>query len=87
MESPKNRKILVGTVISNKMDKTIVVRIERTVKHPTYGKYIHRTSRCYAHDPHNECKVGDVVRIVESRPLSHTKRWQLIEVVEQSHES
>lgn len=87
MESPKNRKILIGTVISNKMDKTVVVRIERTVKHPTYGKFIHHTSKCYVHDPHDECKVGDVVRIIESRPLSHTKRWQLLEIVEHAQES
>ncbi len=82
MESQKNKKSLVGTVISNNMDKTIVVTIERIVKHSVYGKYIRRTSKCYAHDSQNKCQVGDVVRIEESRPLSRKKRWQLVEVLD-----
>ncbi len=82
MESPKNKKSLVGKVISNKMDKTVVVTIEKTVKHPVYGKYIRKTSKCYAHDPQNLCQIGDNVRIEESRPLSRKKRWQLVEVLD-----
>jgi small subunit ribosomal protein S17 len=82
MEPQKNKKSLTGTVISNNMEKTIVVTIERIVKHSVYGKYIRRTSKCYAHDPQNKCQVGDVVRIEESRPLSRKKRWQLVEVLD-----
>ena len=82
MEPEKNKKSLIGTVISNNMDKTIVVTIERIVKHSVYGKYIRRTSKCYAHDPQNKCQVGDVVRVEESRPLSRKKRWQLVEVLD-----
>ncbi|MBU4446786.1 MAG: 30S ribosomal protein S17 [Candidatus Marinimicrobia bacterium] len=82
MEPQKNKKSLIGTVISNNMDKTIVVTIERIVKHSVYGKYIRRTSKCYAHDPQNKCQVGDVVRVEESRPLSRKKRWQLVEVLD-----
>ncbi|HDP67367.1 MAG TPA: 30S ribosomal protein S17 [Candidatus Marinimicrobia bacterium] len=82
MESRTNRKSLVGKVVSNKMDKTIVVTIERKLKHPVYGKYIRRTSKCYAHDPENRCQIGDVVRIEESRPLSRSKRWCLVEILE-----
>jgi len=82
MEPQKNKKSLIGTVISNSMDKTIVVTIERIVKHSVYGKYIRRTSKCYAHDPQNKCQVGDVVRVEESRPLSRKKRWQLVEVLD-----
>lgn len=82
MESVTNKKTLVGKVISNKMDKTIVVTIERTIKHPVYGKYIRRTSKCYAHDPENKCQIGDTVRIEESRPLSRNKRWHLVEVLD-----
>jgi len=82
MEPQKNKKSLIGTVISNSMDKTIVVTIERIVKHSVYGKYIRRTSKCYAHDPQNKCQVGNVVRIEESRPLSRKKRWQLVEVLD-----
>ncbi|MBL7068078.1 MAG: 30S ribosomal protein S17 [Candidatus Marinimicrobia bacterium] len=82
MEPQKNKKSLIGKVISNNMDKTIVVTIERIVKHSVYGKYIRRTSKCYAHDPQNKCQVGDVVRVEESRPLSRKKRWQLVEVLD-----
>ena len=82
MEPEKNKKSLIGTVISNNMDKTIVVTIERIVKHSVYGKYIRSTSKCYAHDPQNKCQVGNVVRIEESRPLSRKKRWQLVEVLD-----
>ena len=82
MELRTNKKSLVGKVIRNKMDKTIVVTIERTVKHPVYGKFIRRTSKCYAHDSENKCQIGNVVRIEESRPLSRKKRWQLVEVLD-----
>ena len=71
------RKILTGTVVSDKSEKTVVVRVERTVKHSTYKKYIRRHKRYHAHDPKNECKVGDVVEIEESRPISKNKRWRV----------
>ncbi|MBL7135765.1 MAG: 30S ribosomal protein S17 [Candidatus Marinimicrobia bacterium] len=76
------RKVLIGTVISDKMDKTVVVLIERTVKHPVYGKYIRRTSKFFVHDPQNNCKQGDIVKISESRPISRKKRWRLLEVLD-----
>ncbi|MCK4295646.1 MAG: 30S ribosomal protein S17 [Candidatus Marinimicrobia bacterium] len=76
------RKVLIGTVISDKMDKTVVVSIERTVKHPVYGKYIRRTSKFFVHDPQNNCKQGDIVKISESRPISRKKRWRLLEVLD-----
>ena len=78
----KSKRTLTGVVTSNKMDKTIVVLIERTVKHPVYGKYIRRSTKVYAHDPENRCKEGDVVTIAESRPISKTKNWTLLEVIE-----
>jgi len=71
-------------VKSNKMDKTITVSVERKVKHPIYGKFVKKTTIFHAHDEKNECTVGDVVRIMESRPLSKTKRWRLVEVVEKA---
>lgn len=77
-------RTVVGKVISNKMDKTIVVEVERKVKHPLYGKYIRRSSKMYAHDDKNTCKVGDRVLIANSRPLSKTKHWVLVEVLEQA---
>ncbi|GHD38640.1 30S ribosomal protein S17 [Parahalioglobus pacificus] len=71
-----------GRVVSNKMDKTITVLIERRVKHPVYGKYITRSSKIHAHDEQNSCNIGDTVTVSESRPLSKTKTWQLVEIVE-----
>ena len=71
-----------GRVVSNKMDKTITVLIERRVKHPVYGKYITRSSKIHAHDEQNSCNIGDTVTVAESRPLSKTKTWQLVEIVE-----
>ena len=71
-----------GKVVSNKMDKTITVMVERRVKHPVYGKYITRSSKIHAHDEQNTCTVGDTVMVAESRPLSRTKTWKLVEVVE-----
>jgi small subunit ribosomal protein S17 len=76
------RKIRIGVVSSNKMDKTVTVAVERKVKHPIYGKFVKKTTRFHAHDEKNECSIGDVVKIMETRPLSKTKRWRLIEVVE-----
>jgi len=76
------RKTRVGVVSSNKMDKTIVVKVERKVKHPLYGKFVKKSTKFHAHDEKNECSIGDTVKIMESRPLSKTKRWRLVEVVE-----
>ena len=76
------RKIRTGVVTSNKMEKTITVAIERKVKHPIYGKFVKKTTKFHAHDEKNEASIGDVVRIMETRPLSKTKRWRLVEVVE-----
>ena len=76
------RKERIGVVTSNKMAKTITVAVERKVKHPIYGKFIKKTTRFHAHDEKNEASVGDVVRISETRPLSKTKRWRLVEIVE-----
>src|SRR3954470_24056608 len=81
-EARAKRKVRVGIVSSNKMDKTITVKVERKVKHPIYGKFVKKTTGFHADDEKNECSIGDIVRIMESRPLSKTKRWRLIEVVE-----
>jgi small subunit ribosomal protein S17 len=78
------RKTRTGVVTSNKMTKTITVAVERKVKHPIYGKFVKKTTKFHAHDEKNECTVGDVVRIMETRPLSKTKRWRLVEVVEKA---
>lgn len=76
------RKTKVGIVSSNKMDKTITVKVERKIKHPLYGKFLKKTTSFHAHDEKNECSIGDIVKIMESRPLSKTKRWRLVEIVE-----
>ena len=76
------RKERIGVVVSNKMQKSIVVEIERREKHPIYGKFIKKTNRFMAHDEKEECNIGDTVRIMETRPLSKTKRWRLVEIVE-----
>ena len=76
------RKSRIGVVTSNKMTKTITVAVERKVKHPIYGKFVKKTTRFHAHDEKNECSIGDLVKIMESRPLSKTKRWRLVEIVE-----
>ena len=78
------RKVRVGKVIRDKMDKSIVVAVERKVKHPIYGKFVNKTSTFMAHDENNDCGVGDTVRIMETRPLSKRKRWRLIEIVEKA---
>jgi small subunit ribosomal protein S17 len=76
------RKVFTGTVLSNKMDKSIVIAVKRKIKHSKYGKFINRTSKFVAHDEKNECNIGDTVKIMETRPLSKTKRWRLVEIVE-----
>ena len=78
------RKTRVGKVVSNKMDKTIVVAIADHVKHPLYGKVIKRTIKIHAHDENNECNIGDKVMVMETRPLSATKRWRLVEIIEKA---
>ena len=83
-ERTTRRKIRVGKVVSNKMSKSIVVTVERRVAHPIYKKYFRRTSRLIAHDEKNEAGIGDTVRIMETRPLSKTKRWRLVEIVEKA---
>jgi len=84
MEDRGFRKVRVGTVTSDKMDKTIVVSIVDSVKHPLYNKIIKRTIKFKAHDENNECKIGDKVEIMETRPLSKDKRWRLVKVLEQA---
>ena len=78
----ERRKQLVGRVSSNKMDKTVVVQVERMVRHRRYGKVLRRIKKYKAHDENNECQIGDQVRIIESRPLSREKRWRVVEIVE-----
>ncbi|MFH1755935.1 MAG: 30S ribosomal protein S17 [Candidatus Latescibacterota bacterium] len=78
------RKTFIGIVESDRMDKTIVVSIERLVKHPVYGKYVKQTTKLRAHDPENTCGIGDKVKVMSTRPLSKTKRWRLIEVLEKA---
>ncbi len=82
MENRGIRKTRVGVVVSNKMDKTVVVAVERLVQHPLYKKYIRKTTKFKAHDEKNEAQVGDKVRIMETRPLSKTKRWRVVEILE-----
>lgn len=78
------RKLQQGTVVSNKMDKTVVVAVIRQIKHPIYGKFVQRTKKFVAHDKDNSCQVGDTVQIRECRPLSKTKNWQVVELVERA---
>ena len=78
------RKTRTGLVVSNKMDKSIVVAVERKVKHPIYGKFVKKTTKFHAHDDKNECSIGDVVKIMETRPMSKNKRWRIIEVLERA---
>ncbi len=79
-----NRKVRVGRVVSDKMDKTIVVAVETFVTHPLYKKQVRKTSRFKAHDENNECKIGDIVKIMETRPISKDKRWRLVNIVEKA---
>ncbi|NIG56992.1 30S ribosomal protein S17 [Chitinophaga sp. Cy-1792] len=78
----KLRKSRIGVVSSNKMDKTITVKVERKVKHPIYGKFVKKTTKFMAHDENNECSIGDTVKIMEIRPMSKNKCWRLVEVIE-----
>ena len=82
MEARNLRKERTGVVVSNKMDKTITVAAKFKEKHPIYGKFVSKTKKYHAHDEKNECQIGDTVRIMETRPLSKTKRWRLVEIVE-----
>ena len=84
MEERNLRKTRIGKVVSNKMDKTIVVAVEDHVKHPLYKKIVKRTYTCKEHDEKNECNIGDTVKIMETRPISKDKRWRLVEIVEKA---
>ena len=83
MENTRNlRKERVGVVVSNKMDKSIVVAVKRKVKHPIYGKFVNKTTKLHAHDEENTCSIGDTVKVAETRPISKTKSWRLVEIIE-----
>ena len=84
MEERNLRKVMIGTVTSNKMDKTIVVSVETSVKHPIYGKIVKRTYKLKAHDEENKCQIGDKVKVMETRPLSKQKRWRVVEILEKA---
>jgi small subunit ribosomal protein S17 len=84
MEKRNLRKERIGVVTSNKMDKSVVVAVERKVKHPKYGKFVKKTTKFVAHDEKNDCNIGDTVKIMETRPLSKTKNWRLVEIVERA---
>jgi small subunit ribosomal protein S17 len=84
METRNLRKERIGQVVSNKMEKSIVVSVQRKVKHPMYGKFIRKTTKFMAHDDKNECGIGDTVKIMETRPLSKRKRWRLVEIIERA---
>jgi len=78
------RKVMIGTVTSNKMDKTVVVSVAKRVKHPLYGKIVERTYKLKAHDEENACNIGDKVKVMETRPLSKDKRWRVVEITEKA---
>ena len=84
MEERNLRKVMIGSVTSNKMDKTVVVSVETSVKHKLYGKIVKRTYKLKAHDENNECQIGDKVKVMETRPLSKDKRWRVVEVMEKA---
>ena len=84
METRNLRKERTGVVTSNKMDKSITVAIKRKEKHPIYGKFVNKTKKYHAHDENNECNIGDTVKIMETRPLSKTKRWRLVQIIERA---
>ncbi len=84
MEKRNQRNTRTGYVVSNKMDKTVSVKVERKIKHPVYGKYIKRSKSLHAHDGNNECTIGDLIKIRETRPLSKTKRWLVIEILDKA---
>jgi len=83
-EKRNNRKVREGLVTSNKMEKSIVVNVERKLKHPKYGKFLKRTTKLMAHDEKNECNIGDKVKVMETRPLSKNKCWRLVEIIERA---
>ncbi len=83
-EARRSRKTLVGSIVGSKMDKTVVVSVERRTKHPLYGKYVKRRVKYIAHDEKNECGAGDKVALIETRPLSKTKRWRVKEILEKA---
>jgi small subunit ribosomal protein S17 len=83
-ETSSNPRTLTGRVVSDKMDRTITVRVERRVRHPLYGKIIRRSTKVHAHDEENSCRVGDTVRVVECRPISKSKTWRLVEILERA---
>lgn len=85
-EAEKTSRGIIGTVLSSKMNKTIVVQVMRMVKHPLYGKYLRHYSKMYVHDADNQCQTGDVVKIQQTRPISKSKRWKLVEVVRKSEQ-
>ena len=84
MEKRNLRKERVGLVVSNKMDKSIIVQIERKYKHPVYGKFVRKSNQFVAHDEKNDCNIGDAVKIMETRPLSKRKNWRLVEIIERA---
>jgi small subunit ribosomal protein S17 len=84
MEKRNLRKERIGVVVSNKMEKSIVIAVKRKVKHPIYHKFINKTTKLAAHDEKNECNIGDLVRIMETRPLSKSKCWRLVEIIERA---
>jgi small subunit ribosomal protein S17 len=84
MEKRKPRKILIGRVVGDKMDKTVTISVERLFQHPKYKKIVKKTSKVYAHDAENQCRVGDKVKLMSTRPLSKFKRWRVIEVLERA---
>lgn len=84
MEERNLRKVLIGTVVSNKMDKTIVVAVETSEKHKKYGKFVKKTYKLKAHDEKNDCQIGDKVKVMETRPLSKDKRWRVVEITEKA---
>ncbi len=84
MPERNQRKVRIGRVVSDKMDKTIVVAVETNVKHPLYKKVVKRTYKLKAHDENNECRVGDLVKVMETRPLSREKRWRLVQIIEKA---
>ena len=83
-EGKRNKKLRMGTVVSDKMDKTIVVKVERLRKHPMYKKYIKRSKKYKVHDQNNECNIGDTVRFMETRPISKDKSWKLVDIIERA---
>ena len=84
METRNLRKEKVGVIFSNKMDKSVTVAVKWKEKHPMYGKFVNRTKKFHAHDENNDCNIGDTVRIMETRPLSKTKRWRVVEILERA---